>query len=371
VNLTTVATWDRGSSVVSELFETRSVRETASESGTVSLLILIAVFLPVLEIAGTKGVRPAIEWTVAAGRLLSGQVGWTLTIYVTVLLAFYAVSIGGQILGDANAAARTRRVLGFIAELMAAATLALVVFVAIYCWRVPSMWVIFLVLVPVVGIILFLALQLGSFLVPAREVRIANAKRASDQAREQLRRVRRRSRHRFWLVWVANSAVIAAIGLLVSLPANLTGPAALQLCIYYVITAAVLLAADAYSLHEFLGAHDVFSRVTTWVKPFVLYSLVGVLLVSGKLRLPVPIGWSFVAVMILTLTTTFLPRARASRVVIEWSMQGASAKWAAKSLAKKYSKAVREYRELQASQPAAPRLLRRIRDALRPPLSGS
>ena len=358
------------------MYETRSVRETAWESIAFSLVILILVFLPVLGIAGTKGVTAAIKWTVAAGRLLSGQVGWTLTIYVTVLLAFYAVSIGGQILGDANAAARTRRVLGYIAELMAAATLAPVVFVAFYCWQVPAMWAVFIVLVPVVGIILFLALQLGSFVVFAREVRIANAERARHQACEQLRRLRRRSRHRFWLVWVANSAVIATIGLLVSLTANLTGRTALLLYIYYVITAAILLAADAYSLHEFLGANDLFTRVTTWVLPFLLYLLVGVLpfqafFMSGKLRLPLPVGWSLVAVIVLTLTTTFLPRARASRAMIDWSIQGASARWAAKSLTKKYSKAVREYRELQASQPAAPRLLRRIRDALRPPLPGS
>jgi hypothetical protein len=132
------------------MYETRSVRQTASESVAVSLVILIVVSLPVLNIASSKGGSAAFEWTVAAGRLLFGQLGWTLTIYVTVLSAFYAVSIGGQILGDANAAARTRRVLGFIAELMAAATLALMLFVAFYRWQVPAMWAVFVVLAQVV-----------------------------------------------------------------------------------------------------------------------------------------------------------------------------------------------------------------------------
>jgi hypothetical protein len=358
------------------MYETRSARETASESLAISLLILFGVSLPVWNIASSEGGAAALDWTVAAGKLLFGQLGWTLTIYVTVLLAFYAVSIGGQILGDAGAAARVRRVLGFIAELLAAATIALVIFVAFYCWQAPAMWAIFFVLVPVVGIIVFLALQLGGFVVFAREIRLANAKRAQVQAREQLRRVRLRSRRPFWVVWVTNSAVIAALALLVSVAANLTGWAPLLLYVYYLIFAAIILAADAYSVREFLSSSDSFSRVTTWLLPFLLYLFLAAISFqtffgSREPRIPPTLGWAFVTLIVLTLTTTFLPRARRGRAVLDWSIQGASARLAAKALAIKYSKAAREYRELKVSEEVEPPgLLRRIRDALRPPSPG-
>ena len=61
------------------MYETRSVRETAWESSAFSLVILILVFLPVLGIAGTKGVTAAIKWTVAAGRLALTPDGGHLT----------------------------------------------------------------------------------------------------------------------------------------------------------------------------------------------------------------------------------------------------------------------------------------------------
>ena len=359
------------------MYETRSAQETAWESFAISLLALFAVSLPILNIASSEGGGAALNWTVAAGKLLFGQLGWTLTIYVTVLLAFYAVSIGGQILGDAGAAARVRRVLGFIAELLAAATIALVVLVAFYCSQAPATWAVFVVLVPVVGIIVFLALQLGGFVVFAREIRLANAQRVQIQARAQMRNVMLRSRRRFVLVWVANSAVVAAFALLVTLPADPTGWALLLLYVYFVLFAAIILAANTYSLREFLSSSDSFSRVTTWLLPFLLYLFLAAIpfqafFGSGKPLIPLPLGWAFATIIVLTLATTFLPPASRNRVVLDWSIHGAAMRLAAKALAIKYSKASKEYRELQvAHEVGRPRLFRRIRDALRPPLPGS
>jgi hypothetical protein len=355
--------------MVGEKFETRSVKETASETAVIGSLMLICIALLIVGLAGSgDGGARALEWTASAGKLLYGQLQWTLSVYITTLLAFYAVSIGGQVLGGPVAAANTRRVLGFIAELMAAATLALVAFVAVHCWQNPANWAVLIILLPVVGIILFLALQLGSFLVPDREIRVALAESTRAQACEQLARVRQRSRHGFLIVLGANSAAIGLGAFLLSLPVAVDDSAFL-LWSFYVGLAAVMLLTTAVASYGRLTFRDREVRIVIgFLLPSFMYlglaiAVVG-LIISG-VAMPPRAGWSVTLLIVAMVATGYWPRTQAPRWILDWSMQGVTAKCAGRSLTKEYMKAVRTSRELKAARPVRGSLPRRLLDGLR------
>ncbi|TFC87186.1 hypothetical protein E3T24_05605 [Cryobacterium sp. TmT2-59] len=354
---------------MSEKFETRSVKETASETALISSLMLICLALLIFGLAGSDdGGARALEWTASAGKLLYGQLEWTLGVYITTLLAFYAVSIGGQVLGGTVEAANTRRVLGFIAELMAAATLALVAFVAVHCWQNPANWAVFIILLPVVGIILFLALQLGSFLVPDLEIRIALAESTRAQAREQLARVRRRSRRSFWLVFGVNAAAIGLGVFLLMLPVDV-GDSAFLLWLLCVGLVTLMLLTTAVASHGRLTFRDREARIFIgFLLPSFMYlglAMAVIGLIVGGVALPPRAGLALTVLIVATVTTGYWRRTQAPRWFLDWSMQGVTAKSAARSLTKEYVKAVRSSRELKAARPVRGNLPRRLFDGLR------
>jgi hypothetical protein len=361
----------------------RSLKETASDTAAMSGLFILLITLLAFLSAGTEenGVR-ALKWAANAGELLYGQLGWTLSIYITVLLGFYAASIGGQILGGQESADGTRRLLGFIAELMAAATVCLVLFIVLYCSQEPSQWPILVVLIPVVGIVIFLAMQLGNFVVPERDIQIALAEKTRDLTGAKLIEVRKRSRRSFFLVWGANSAVIGLLTFVTALPTGAGGILeTLLVGLCFIGWVALLLIAHAISLHSLLAWSDRTSRIITGViTPILMYvAFLAVLVLgaSGDLGLPIRFRWALVIFVIGSAATTYWPRSYAPPWILNWSMQGVSAKWAARSLAYERARAVRKYLRLKAerSKPTAmtgePNLLRRLMVALKAPASES
>lgn len=355
--------------IVSETYETRSVKETISETGALSA-VFISGILFLIFIGSNNDIDTSLTWAAGAGELLYGHVGWVLSIYITALLAFYAVSIGGQILGGPDEAARTRRVLGFVAELMAVATITLMTFIAFYCWQHPAMSAILIILLPVVGVLLFLALKLGNFLVLDWDTKIAIAEKAQDQVDKRLLGVRLRSRRSFTLVWVLSSVVIAFGALLVTLPV-IPLNSAFFLWLVYVALVALLLGVNAITMTTFFTSRDAQTRAFIWVLPALAYAILTGIAVTLILRDDdsplLRMGWAFIVMIIATLATTHWPRSHAPRWILDWSMHGAAARLAEKSLTKQQTKAAREYLALRALRPVppvSPTLLRRLRDAL-------
>ncbi|MBG6059975.1 hypothetical protein IWX89_003448 [Cryobacterium sp. MP_M3] len=345
------------------------MNETASETGAISAVFIVVALLLIL-ISSSNDIGKALTWAADAGRLLYSHLGWTLSIYITALLAFYAVSLGGQILGGPDEAARTRRVLGFVAELMAAATITLVAFIAVYCWQYPPMWPVLIILLPVVGLLLFLALQLGNFLVLDLETRIALTEKTQEQTKNRLEGVTERSQRSFFLVWALNSAVIAFGALWVTLPLSPLS-SVLVMWLIYLVAVALLLGVNAMTMTTFLTSRDAQTRVVIWAFPTLTYAILvvaAIALLLGGNDSPLPqLGWAFILIITTTLTTSYWPRSHAPRWILDWSINGSAARLAERTLSKQHSKAAGEYRALTALRsvtPMPPSPLRRLRDAV-------
>ncbi|WP_374976649.1 hypothetical protein ACEYYH_02130 [Microbacterium trichothecenolyticum] len=118
-------------------------------------------FLP-LMVAALIGWQSGngLAWIAVLGEGVSESLDWSLSIMVSVLLAFYAVSIGGQLL-QLDKLASTRNILGIAGAAIGAAAILLGALVAAYAFTEPSAWGTVIALVPVTGIVLFLVLHLG------------------------------------------------------------------------------------------------------------------------------------------------------------------------------------------------------------------
>ena len=329
----------------------RSFKETAVETAVISAAFVVIVALIVMMAAGApyNGVL-ALEVAASAGDLLFDELGWVMSIYITVLLGFYAVSIGGQIFGGQDSADATRRTMGFIAELMAAATVSFVGFILVYCWQHPSHWPVLVVLIPIVGILVFLALHLGTFLVPRLETQIAQAEKLRSQLEARLGSVRIRSTRNIYVVMAVNLMILAAAAFAVVIPiSEMTWANVALLGLTYLGLTLVLLAADILALHSFFTFSDRLSRAITGVVMPVLTNLIVAMLIFLP-GMPVHFGVSVAFVVIGTAVTAFWPRRFSPRWFLDWSIKGAIANWANTSLEKQRGRAAARYDELSAER---------------------
>jgi hypothetical protein len=356
----------------------RSFKETAVETAVISSSFVVVVALIVMMSAGApyNGVQ-AFEVAASAGDLLFDELGWVMTIYITVLLGFYAVSIGGQIFGGQDSADATRRTMGFVAELMAASTVSFVGFILVYCWQHPSHWPVLVVLIPVVGILVFLALHLGTFVVPRLESQIAQAEKLRGQLEARLGSVRIRSTRNIYVVTAVNLMGIAAAACAVVLPiSDMTWANVALLGLSYLGLSLVLLAADILALHSFFTFSDRLSRAITGVVMPVLTNLIIAMLIFLP-GMPVQFGVSLAVVVIGTAVTAFWPRRFSPLWFIDWSIKGAIANWAHASLEKQRGCAAANFDKLSAeraeqeAREGDPSLFRRLLQAWNAPASDS
>ncbi|TFD88559.1 hypothetical protein E3T61_12050 [Cryobacterium lactosi] len=340
---------------MTEKSPTRSLQETIVETAIISATFLAMAGLVVMTSAGgLYGGQLAWEIAVGAGELLFNELGWVMSTYITVLLGFYAVSIGGQILGDQDSADATRRVMGFVAELMAAATVCLLAFIAAYCWQEPSRWAVFIVLIPAVSIILFLALHLGTFLVVKWDFQIIHAARAKEQAEEGLAGLLNRSTKNFWVVLIVNLVVIAGVAFAVILPLEpMDWTSTVQIVLFYLAIPSVLLAADILALHSAWTSSDRIERAAIGVvMPTFAYVIVALLffLPATTLGMPLHMNVSLAILIVGTVVTSFWPFRLSHKWFVNWSMRGAVANLAYRSLEKSRVQANAKYRKLCAAR---------------------
>ena len=351
--------------------ETRSVRATALEVMGLSVALLALASLPFMFFFASNGIEATYLVAAKAGELLYSHIGWALTLYVTILLAFYAVSFGGQVLSDGEDTTRidrVRRILGAAAGLIAAVTFVLVAFIIVYCSHQPAMWASTVVIVPAFGIIVFLSLQLGGFVVFDRELRLTFAKQTRHQTKVRLEKLQLRSRHPIWAVGLANAITLALIATLIS-ALFVPSWAWLQLYLLFFIGAVVLLSSAIVSLQSFYSSGGTWSRVLVWALPFIVYAAsvwlaVIALFTDNQANGAAQIGRGITFLLIGTAGTLFWPRRRSPRWALNWSIQGACARSAALTLAKSYNRATREILELSAEPAATLSLRQRLLNAL-------
>jgi hypothetical protein len=341
--------------------ETRSVRESLSETIAMTLMLLLLAGVPMYLAANSAGAAGSWNAVANAGSLLYEQAGWALNTYIAVLLGFYVVSIGGQLLGGPKAALRTRRILGFVGELMAAATVVLFFFLLVaYCAREPDKWASMIVFVPMVAIIAFLGLRLGSFVVFERSLRIAAAEKTRASTEELIEKLGAYSSRSFWLVWVVTSAAVAIVALLVSLPLLKPGSTVWAFGLFLLLELS-LTGVIAWTHRLRLIDRGFFSRVVVWSLPFLCFVLVGL----GPLSLYLRVGSSpsllrlGAAFLVLTggaALVSFWPRREKPSWILNWSINGVSAKRALRTLKKRLAHTEKQLAAL-AVEPDVPRAL--------------
>lgn len=305
-----------------------------------------------------------------AGEVLYDHIGWSLGVYITALLAFYGVSYGGQRFSSREDGRTVRRTLGVSAELLLSAALILVAFVAVYCSRDPGKSAVYVVLLPVIGIIAALALYLGGFVVAGPEARLANAEEDLRQLHMLKSGVDVHSGRKSFWVYVVNIAVVTVIGLLSELPAAFAGqfgPPLLSACIY-AGTALVLAISLTLANYARLTSPVVILRIVPWILPVFVYGLAVYL--SWTQVTSAASVWEGVALIVVTVAVTVVsvwPRNHARRWWIEWSISGANARIAHRSLVKWIEQTELTINELK---PAPPRpksgIVKRVLVALRP-----
>lgn len=99
-------------------------------------------------------------WVVDIGGAVSTSLEWSIPSAISVLIAFYAVVIGGQILDIDNLRA-IRNSLGMASCVIGAACIVALGFLAAYATATPKAWATFAVLTPFVVLVVFLALNIG------------------------------------------------------------------------------------------------------------------------------------------------------------------------------------------------------------------
>lgn len=342
-----------------ELLPSRPMKETMSEIIGMSILGVFLVFLLGMAADSGDGGYLAMELAPEAGALVLEHIGWGFGAYIPILLGFYAIVIGGQLVAAPATAARTRRTLGFVAEAMASAFIPALVLIIVACIDDASLVGALLVIVPVAAVMFFLAIQLGGFIVFERALRLASAERSRDWAEARLATLRNRSRIPVWLVVTIHTLVGGAVGLGTDLALMRPSGSNGVLFLLFAMLALILGFASVNGVYTLRTARDRTSKVMAWVLPSVLYLMVLTLILELFSTSGVAAGGGVLAVVSLLVASTFFPRKRSNRILRNWTLHGAATGYAAKFVAKTYARNMREIRELrhpsESHHPASPR----------------
>lgn len=344
-----------------ELLPSRAAKEAVSEIMGMSVFGLFIVFALGAFPAGSDGGYRAVELASRAGIVLLQHIGWAFGAYIPILLGFYAIVIGGQLVADPAVAARTRRTLGFVAEAMAGALVPALVLILVACIAEPSHVGALFVVVPVSALMFFLAVQLGGFIVFERALRLESAERSRNWARQRLHALRHRSPKAIWLIFVVHTVLGGAIGAGTTMLLTRPAGSLAVLFVLYGMIALGLAFAGVHGVYMFHTARDRASKVVAWLIASSLYFAALFLDAEIFLKSGLAAGYSVLAIIALSLVLTFWPRNHAPRFLVNWSIQGGAAGLAAKSVVRTYASSVREIRELRARPVAAERMAFRER----------
>lgn len=176
-------------------------------------MTLITVPLGFLVLWAASGADWATLWTLTldAGAAVAAEIGWVAGIYVPTLLGFY-VLITGEQLGKGTNAGRLRRLLGGVAEFSFAALIPALLVLTAYTVSDPSRFGLLFVVIPAVGLLFFLTVQLGGFVVFETSVLLDDALDTRSRTLARMRALRPNSKRPAWLVIVGNLLLTIMVG---------------------------------------------------------------------------------------------------------------------------------------------------------------
>ncbi|MCC9053549.1 hypothetical protein LOK55_04400 [Microbacterium sp. F2E] len=336
-----------------ELLPSRPAKEAMSEIAGMSVFTTFAAFV-LLAFPSETALPHLVEVAPVAGAEVLTHIGWGFGVYIPVMLGFYAIVIGGQLVASPTVAARTRRRLGFAAEAMAGALTPALLLILAMCVKDPTKAGSLFVVLPAAGVTFFLAVQLGGFVVFEPALRLAEAIRSRAWAASRLPALRSRSRRPAWLVATVTAVVGGILGLAVTVAIAPPPGSELVLTVVYAMFAAGLTLFNLHGLHTFLTARDRLTKIAAWLFPvsiaLAVFAIAGGLIGDGAIAG----GVGVMAVLAFCTLSALWPRSIPWAFGQDWSVQGAGAALAARAVARTYGTSVRTVNEVSATQMPPP-----------------
>ncbi len=283
------------------------------------------------EPGSEQQLRSAFELAALMGKQVLREIGWALGLYIPTLIALYAIVVGGQLVSSEERASQTRRTLALVAEVMAASLAPSLLLIVAACFSDPPVAGSMFVIVPAVGVMLFLSVQLGGFLIPEREQLLRAALTAQEWARSKLKSLRRRRSTRS--IWVVVPANILASTALAQASLVLVGnvlPWWVPTTIY-LATGLYIWVASVPWLYAVEVARDRLTRVGGWIGwhfpivgasviVLVSYVVVGHLTGNGLF-----VGWTIVLTWLIA-SSVWVADGDRVRGISDWSIGRATAR---------------------------------------------
>jgi hypothetical protein len=334
-----------------ELLPSRPARQAVLEifgmSAFTTFLASITLAFPV-----DGWVSRIVDVAPVAGAQVLENIGWGFGVYIPVMLGFYAIVIGGQLVVSPRVAAQTRRTLAYTAEAMASALVPALLLIAAACLANPSKAGALFVIVPAVCVTFFLAIQLGGFFVFEPALRLASWIRTKDWAAGRLANLRLRSRRPLWLVLVATTIGAGALGIVVTVSISPVSGSLVLLTLMYVALGIVLTVFNVHAAYSFHTARDRTSKIVAWFFPvsmaMVVISMAVGLIADGVISG----GAALIAIVAFCALSALWPRRVPWKFGRDWSVQGAASAFAARAVARTYARSVVAVRKL-APAPAS------------------
>lgn len=336
-----------------ELLPSRPAKEAMSEIAGMSVFATFATFV-LLAFPSATAWSHLVEVAPVAGAEVLTHIGWGFGVYIPVMLGFYAIVIGGQLVASPTVAARTRRRLGFAAEAMAGALTPAMLLILAVCVKDPTKAGSLFVVLPAAGVTFFLAVQLGGFVVFEPALRLAEAIRSRAWAASRLPALRSRSRRPVWLVATATAVVGGILGLAVTFAIAPPPGSELMLTVVHAMFAAGLTLFNLHGLHTFLTARDRLTKIAAWLFPVSIALAVFAIAVGLIGDGAIAGGVSVLAVLAFCTLSALWSRSIPWAFGQDWSVRGAGAALAARAVARTYGTSVRAVNELSATQVLPP-----------------
>lgn len=305
----------------------RSTTVVAVEVLGLGCLMTTTPLVTIWALGGRSIVLQIVGSAPALGAVLLDHIGWGLGCHLAVLLGFYALIISSQLSPAAQLPASTRRRLGTCAELLTATLVPSFVLLISACLDEPTRAGVLVVAVPVAITIFFLAIQLGSFNAFDREERLRDLEKTRSWASSWLASSGPVSSRPLWQVAAGNALAGVIIGLLPVLLFGLPAPALIAAFQLHATIAPLLVAASLLGVARSLGARNWADHLIAWL---CLLPIAGSVLhgaTAAAATNPVA-AMSLGAVVLLNLASTYWPRSRSPRLVLDWSLRGSGAQLA-------------------------------------------
>jgi hypothetical protein len=357
----------------------RSFKKAALDFAVLSAAVLfIGVGIPAAFFGGAP--VPQDVWITLSdgGAVLFDEIGWVLTLYVTVLVGFFVIIIGGQIVGSAAEATRLRGNLGFIGLLLAASSVPLLVYVVSHCLSSDD-WAGLIVIIPVGSLVVYLGIYVGRFVVLDDESKLRAIDVQIEQRDTRIVALTKRSNRTSWVVMAITSLVIAAIAFLLLEPGGGVVSwerAFVQLATLYVLSLCIHLVCWGILRESFMDSSK--TRYMNWIifatflQLFIVF--VPMALGAGNGIQLVPASFAFVGGFLVAFT---IPRRLQPQWLLNITGNGQAAASARKKLLAKQKADRRERtklaqtlaeRNVGSASLAPPGRWDRMIAALRPPL---